>query len=248
MVALCAASALLSLLTMAPPVSNGLARALFRRSEPSHTLRLAARLCLLILLLGFPGWYTFKDTLVELFENTPDMFEQVGLGTGLIGYVILALAAVGFMVRRDLPATLERLGIRPLRGRDWLVIPFGIVALIGVNIGLEELQRVAFPALWESDQRISALIAGQLGIAQIIMLGLSAGIGEEITLRGALQPKLGLLLTSLMFASLHVQYSWYGMGVIFIFGLLLGIIRIRTSTSVAIGVHTLYDVIVIFAT
>jgi len=49
-----------------------------------------------------------------------------------------------------------------------------------------------------------------MGPGLMLLLGLSAGIGEEITLRGALQPKLGLALTSLLFAALHVQYSWYG--------------------------------------
>lgn len=247
MVAIAAASAIVSLLTILPLVSNVLVRILFRGQEPSHALRLAARLCLIGFMLALPGWYAFRDTLAEVLENTPEMFEQVGLGSGLIGYVALALAAVGFMVRRDLPATLERLGIRGLTSRDWLMIPLGVLALIGANVGLEALQRVAFPDLWQSDQRISAALAANLTTMQVLMIGLSAGIGEEITLRGALQPKLGVVLTSLLFAALHVQYSWFGMGVIFLFGIILGIIRIRTNTTVVMAIHTLYDVLVIFS-
>ena len=84
-----------------------------------------------------------------------------------------------------------------------------------------------------------------MGPGQTLLLGLSAGIGEEITLRGALQPKLGIALTSLLFASLHVQYSWFGMLALLFFGLLLGVIRRRTSTTVAIAVHALYDVLAV---
>jgi len=61
-------------------------------------------------------------------------------------------------------------------------------------------------------------------------------------MRGALQPRLGLLLTSLVFAGLHVHYSWFGMATILLLGVLLGLIRNRTSTTVAILVHALYDI------
>jgi membrane protease YdiL (CAAX protease family) len=71
---------------------------------------------------------------------------------------------------------------------------------------------------------------------------LSAGLGEEITLRGALQPRLGILLCSVLFASAHVQYTWFGMATIGLLGLALGGIRARTNTTTAIVVHSLYDV------
>ena len=65
-------------------------------------------------------------------------------------------------------------------------------------------------------------------------------------MRGALQPKLGLVLTSLLFASLHVQYTWFGVLVIFLLGALLGFVRSRTSTSVVMLAHTVFDVIAVF--
>jgi CAAX protease family protein len=67
-------------------------------------------------------------------------------------------------------------------------------------------------------------------------------------MRGALQPRLGLVLTSLLFASLHVQYSWYGMVVIFLLGMVLGTIRRRTSTTAAMAVHVLYDIVAVLTT
>lgn len=241
-IAFAAAAALTSLATLIRPLADSLSRAFFRNQPPSHALRLAARLVLMGLLLAVPGWYAFRDTFEQMLTSGTSLFEQGFIGAGLPGYVVLAFASVGFMVRRDMPDTLERLGLRPLRPGDWAIVPLGVIALFGLNLALEAVQRTWFPDMWLSDQRVSQMIAAELGFAQILMLGLSAGIGEEITLRGALQPRLGVVLTSLLFAALHVQYSWFGMGVIFCFGLLLGLIRVRTSTTVVMAIHTLYDI------
>lgn len=244
-IAFSAAAALMSLATLLRPVSDSITRLLFRGGQPSHALRLTSRLVLMGLMLAFPGWYAFRDTFEEMLASGTSLFEQGFIGSGLLGYVVLAFAAVGFMVRRGAPDTLERLGLRPLRPGDWAVVPLGVIALFGLNLALEALQRTWFTDMWLSDQRVSQMIAAELGPAQILLLGLSAGIGEEITLRGALQPRLGVVLTSLLFAALHVQYSWFGMGVIFCFGLLLGYMRVWTSTTVVMAVHTLYDIVAV---
>jgi hypothetical protein len=240
-VAVAAASALACLLTMLRPIADALSLAMFPNEPPSHALRLAARIVVMGLMLAFPGWYAFRDMFEQMLTSS-SLFDQGFIGSGLLGYVVLALASVGFMVRRDLSATLERLGLRPLASSDYAVIPLGVLLLFGLNLALETVQRTWFTDMWLSDQRVSQLIAAQLGLTQILMLGLSAGVGEEITLRGALQPRLGIWLTSLLFAALHIQYSWFGMGVIFCFGMLLGFIRMRTSTSVVMAIHTLYDI------
>jgi membrane protease YdiL (CAAX protease family) len=183
-----------------------------------------------------------------LTGDSQDLMDQLPLGGGLIGYVLLALAAVGFLVRRDLRATLERLGIGSLTPRHAGTVILGVVALLLLNYGADLLERRALPDLWQQDQDFNEALAGGLTTVEAVMLGISAGVGEEITMRGALQPRLGLTLTSLLFASLHVQYSWFGMAVIFVLGLILGVIRQRTNTSVAIAIHVLYDIVAVLAT
>jgi membrane protease YdiL (CAAX protease family) len=42
-----------------------------------------------------------------------------------------------------------------------------------------------------------------------------------------------------------VQYSWYGMLSILVFGLILGVIRRRSSTTAAILVHALHNLIAV---
>jgi membrane protease YdiL (CAAX protease family) len=220
---------------------------LFPAFEPSNTLRLTAVITTLTLLLTFPAWFAFRVLMETLIDDPSELLERVSLGGELIGYAVLALAAVGFMVRRDLRASLDRLGIRSVPAGHLMMIALGVIALFALNTGAEWLQRLFFPDLWERDQRFNEALAATLSPARVLMLGLSAGIGEEITLRGALQPKLGLFMTSLLFACLHVQYSWFGMLVIFALGLVLGTIRMKGSTSVAIAVHAAYDVLAVLS-
>jgi glycosyltransferase involved in cell wall biosynthesis len=239
------ASAAACLATGLRPVADGLARMLLRADPPSHILRLSARLILAGLLLAVPGWFALRDVLTDESQN---LMEQLSIGTGLLGYVLLALAAVGFMVRRDLRATLDRLGLKALTLRHGGTIVFGVVGLLLLNQGADSLQKLAFPQLWQRDQDFNEALAGGLSGLQAVALGMSAGIGEEITMRGALQPRLGLVLTSMLFASLHIQYSWYGMAVIFVLGLVLGVIRQRSSTTAAMAVHVLYDIVAVLTT
>jgi hypothetical protein len=241
-VALCVASAIVIFLTAWRPVSNHLVGMFFRPHLPSHTLRLAARLILTALLFAVPGTLVVHHMFETLFEDVESLLEGSGLGSGLIGYVLVAFAAVGLLLRRTFVATMARLGLSPLTRSQLVVLVVGVIVLYGLNTAADWIQREFFRELWESDQRVNESIIARLGPGEIVLLGLSAGVGEEITLRGALQPKLGLFWTALVFAGLHVQYSWFGIIVIFLLGLILGLIRRHTSTTVAIGTHMLYDI------
>jgi hypothetical protein len=237
--------ALASLATLLTPVADRLVRLLFRGSSPSHTLRLTTRIAFAIMCAAPPAWLALRDQLAELLRDPGALVSASKLSGGLVGYVVLAFASVGFMVRRDRRGSLERLGLTALRPAGWLTVVIGVMALWLFNLGVEWLERTAFPALWASDQAFTAALAGAMGPGLMLLLGLSAGIGEEITLRGALQPKLGIALTALLFATLHVQYSWYGMLSILVFGLILGAIRNHGNTTAAILVHALHNLLAV---
>ena len=239
--------ALASLATLRRPVTDRIVRFCFRDAGPGHTIRLSARLVFALLWVALPAWLAFRDQLAGLLQKPGELVSVSRLSGGLVGYVVLAFAAVGYRVRRDGREALERLGLTALRPADVLVVVAGIAALWLFNVGSEWLEQRAFPALWASDQGFTSALVGAMGPGLMLLLSLSAGIGEEITLRGALQPKLGIVLTSLLFAALHVQYSWYGMLSILGFGLLLGAIRLRSGTTAAILVHTLHDLLAVAA-
>jgi hypothetical protein len=228
------------------PVANVIAQLLFQVERPSHTLRLGARITLVILALALPGWYALRTIFDQLFDPSTPLLDRASLEGQLIGYILLALAAVGFLIRRDWRSTLERLGLTSLNVSHLAVVAIGVVALYGINAVADWVMQTSFHDLWEADHQVNEAIASGLSPVRIAVLGLSAGIGEEITLRGALQPKLGLVMTSLLFASLHLQYSWFGMAVIFLLGMLLGIIRMKTNTTAVMAVHAIYDVVALF--
>jgi len=231
--------------TLLPSVADRIVRLSFRGAHPNHTLRLTASLAFAILWVALPAWLTFRDQLADLLRDPGALVSASKLSGGLVGYVVLAFASIGFLVRRDWRGSLARLGLTALRPAGWLTVIAGVVALWLFNLGSEALEQSVFPALWASDQAFTAALAGVMGPGLMLLLSLSAGIGEEITLRGALQPKLGIALTSLLFAALHVQYSWYGMLSILVFGLLLGVIRKRSSTTTAILVHALHNLLAV---
>ena len=237
--------AVLCLLTALHPLSDGLASAVFRTLRPTHVLRLGSRVVLMVLLFVVPGWAAFPDLLDVIATRRAPLLGTGQLLASLVGLTMLALGGVGFLVRRDVRETLERLGLQAPRLSHYGVMVLGIAALYGLNLGIEAIQRQWFPDLWAHDQRISHLLAGGLGLGGGLLLGASAGVGEELAMRGALQPRLGLIFTSFVFAMLHVHYSWLGIFTIFMLGMLLGVIRQRTSTTVAILVHALYDILAV---
>jgi membrane protease YdiL (CAAX protease family) len=241
------AGSVLMVATTARPVADALVLALFRERPSTHGLRLAARLTAFCFLLAVPGAFIAPSLLADP-KTLSGLVDEASSSQSVLGYVLLAAASVGFLVRRDLRETLARLGIGRLASRDVTLIVLGVPALLLINAGGEWIQQRVFPDLWAMDQLASRAIASGLSQRGMLVVGLSAGIGEEITLRGALQPKLGLVTTSLLFAVLHVQYSWFGIAMIFGFGLILGTIRNRSNTTVAILVHALYDVVALVAT
>jgi hypothetical protein len=180
-------------------------------------------------------------------ESPVPLASPGALVSQLLGEIAVALAGVGWLVRRRWRETLERLGLGAVRPAHAGIIVAGLAGAIGINAAMESLQHAAFPALWQQDQEVTRLIAGKMPVWTMLLLGLSAGFGEEVTLRGALQPRLGIVLTALFFACGHVQYSWWGMLTIGLLGAMLGLVRRQANTTAAIVVHGLYDIFAVFS-
>lgn len=187
---------------------------------------------------------------LSLAEDTPGLAEI--LSTPIL-YLSVAFLGVGLLVRRDFPAALRRLGLRLPTGSDWrggLIYGFGLYGLqvvIGIIWAL-----LADPETFAQQnaaaEQIFAAYSGSIFLG--LLLALSAGFGEEILFRGALQPVFGILLTSLFFMLLHSQYTFTPAAIIiFLVSAGFGRLRARESTSAAIIAHILYNFIpfVIFA-
>jgi membrane protease YdiL (CAAX protease family) len=238
----CVAAGAVCLLNAIPAVNHMLARTFVRGGWIGHTARLTASIALVLLLLPVPFQLLLDDLMSAARSSGKPLAEVGGLVGQLVGEVAFALAAVGLWVGRDLRAVRERLGLGGMSARHWGIAVLGLGAVLGANSGMEWVERTHFHALWLQDQDMVRLMAADLSLAATLVLGVSAGIGEEVLVRGALQPRMGLLWASLLFAAAHVQYTWFGMLTIALLGLVLGVVRIRANTTTAIVVHALYDI------
>ncbi|HEY6194819.1 MAG TPA: CPBP family intramembrane glutamic endopeptidase [Candidatus Eisenbacteria bacterium] len=237
----CIAATAVCVLSAFPPFARALARTFVSGSRPGHTDRLTASVALVLLLVPVP-FQLLSEELMGIAKGSGRPLADVGsLVTQLLGEVVFALSAVGLWVGRDLRAVRERLGLGGMGAQHLFVAVAGFAAVSGLNLGMEWIERTQLHALWLRDQDIVRLIAGDMSVAAAVVLGISAGVGEEILVRGALQPRVGLVWASLLFAAAHVQYTWFGMLTIVLLGVTLGLVRKCSNTTTAIVVHMLYD-------
>lgn len=171
---------------------------------------------------------------------------------GLVWMVPSAFVAVGWGVRRRLGDAARRLGlVWPTRRQviGGLIAAVALVAAAGV---LDS----AIAGVWQAmgwpttnGEAFEKLIGFAFTPIGAVVVGVTAGLGEELAVRGVLQPRLGILLSNLFFMSLHaLQYNWDGLVAVFVVGLILGLIRRRTNTTTSAIVHGTYDFLLVMGT
>lgn len=171
---------------------------------------------------------------------------------GLFWLVPAAILAVGYPLVRGWRAALLRLGfVRPTRGEIVLALAAGVALVLiflVVDHGISALwQALGWPTTdAESFEELLAYAINPLGA---LVIGVTAGLGEELAIRGVLQPRLGMLVSNLFFTSLHAfQYNFDALLSVFMLGLIFGLIRRRTNTTTSAVVHGFYDFLLIMLT
>jgi membrane protease YdiL (CAAX protease family) len=235
-------TSILAFLPLVPAVRRWLARLLpIDPRSIVHTTALVFAIYLVGLSLG-------QMTLIGDLENLIDSelaLTYVDVLLAGLPLVLFALAGVGLLIRRDGQGTLQRLDLlRPTRKQ--LLVAVGVTGLLlafdfGVNLAWERFD----PAGYDLLDRVTNNIFGNLmTLSGAVILGLSAGISEELLFRGAVQPRLGILLASILFTIGHLQY---GLTVatleILVIGLILGLMRKWTHTTICILIHASYNTV-----
>ncbi len=224
------------------PARRGLARLLpaLDPESPVHTLALAA----VGYLLGNAAISLAPGALEMLAEAEfeamlPDVLAQQAV------FMLAAALGVGWLTRRDSAATRDRLGLaRPTArqlasGATWMlffVFLQGCISSVWVLVDSSQAEQLS---------GINEALLGNFDtVWEWFLLAAAAGLGEELLFRGALQPIFGILPTALIFAVSHVQYGLTPATVaIFLLAVILGIIRKRSNTTVAVLVHAGYNFI-----
>ena len=227
-----------------PQVRRQLAR--FLPIDPLHPLHTTALALALALIFNHFSVY------LALQNPSPQASDPVHFYDQLINFTLmvgLAVFGVGTFTRRPLASLWPRLGLRrPNRFQIFFAVgagsAFQLVALIAYA-----LSHLLTPALAQSvDQNSQALLDPILSATfffipvGILFLALSAAFGEEALFRGALQPRLGLLVAALLFTAFHDQYGFsFDLALIFLLALVLGWLRNSMNLWACIVAHFWYD-------
>lgn len=154
-------------------------------------------------------------------------------------YVLVALSGCGIFVRKNFKEIIQYLGLKKPSLREIFI---GISVSIGL-IFLSSIIELIFQILFNQPQESEEWIKNLITLPNIFIIGIGAGISEEILFRGAMQPKFGILFTSILFALGHVQYTFFGIFILFIISIILGYLRRLTNTTTTIITHSFYDII-----
>ncbi len=165
----------------------------------------------------------------------------------LLFIIYASFLVVGLFVRRNFAQSLERLAfVRPTARQ--VLFALGMAVVLVVVFGLVDR---AIAAIWGAlgwpmtdEAAYRQLFSGMLTPVGAVTAAVSAGVGEELAVRGVLQPVFGMILPSLLFAALHAwQYSWDGLVSVFLAGLVFAWIRRRANTTTSAITHAVYDLI-----
>lgn len=224
------------------PVRRALARVLreLDPDSPVHTLALAM------------AGYLMSNALFSLEPGALESLVEGGLEANLIDvlaqqllFVLAAFFGAGLLTRRPVTALNERLGLRRPTARQLVIGGGWVIFLVLLQSCIGLFWFLIDPAQsGELDGINQSLLGGFDTVWEWFLLAAASGLGEELLFRGALQPVFGILPTSLIFAVSHVQYGFSPATLaILLLSVVLGIIRKRHNTTMAILVHAGYNFI-----
>lgn len=209
--------------------------------SPVHSLALV----LATLLLGTQvTTLAFTDTLATSQAQPPLALWDLVLDE--TPFLILGAAGVGIFMRRRIAAAATRLG---LVVPAWWHIALALAAagaFFAFGQQMNTLGRTLTPGVADRVNATTQHVFGQLGgPVGIVALAVLPGICEEVLFRGALQPRIGLVATAVLFTSIHTEY---GLSLdtlsVLVIALGLGLIRRYTNTTASATCHVTYNLLV----
>lgn len=200
----------------------------------------------LSIVLAFVGFFIFQYA----FNPEPDDPGEISIAyllSQFIFMIALAFVLVGAGQWRSFKGAVDRLGLKRLNPRQVgvaLLAVLGAFLVMGIGGALTAWLQPDFNN--EIQQTTDEITKNVSSIAGAVFFGLGAGASEETLLRGAVQPRYGIWITSLLFALLHSQYGIsFVLGGVFCMGLVLGFLRNRINTTAAILTHAVFNTIVV---
>lgn len=235
---------IIALILFIPIVRKGIARLI--PIQPFNRIHTITLVLSILIIIQLTSTFAIGLELLSSIEANTNVWSLIAqLWSQDIMFFVIACLGVGFLTRRNLKETFARLGLEKL---TWKQFIFGCLIAIGLVITAYLLEVLFASTPFGTDENVQEYTNKLIGplfktIPGILTLGLAAAIGEEALFRGAMQPRFGLLLTSLLFALVHSNYGLsLSTAIVFGVGLVLGIIRIRYSTTLAMLIHATYNI------
>jgi uncharacterized protein len=191
--------------------------------------------------------------LFDQLPNVESIFPAGRLSPGAVltsqlPFVGVAILGVGLGVRRNPRETLDRLGYGPVSVRQVGIVALFVGAALALSLAADSLFARLQPDLHRQVGEISESLFNPAGLSAAeavlfaLLVGVGAGLGEETLFRGAVQPKLGIAATSVLFASMHVQYGpSLLLGYVLLLSVGLGVLRERINTTASFLAHAGYN-------
>lgn len=148
----------------------------------------------------------------------------------------------------------QRLADLFFEGYNFLIqIALGLISgLIFGFAGLGLIRLPTFKKILNEYAIIRQVKQMNLSVNEIVYVSLVAGISEEILFRGAIQPVIGIWLTSLLFIGIHGYIRFKSVShilyTLFTFALstMLGALFMYFGLISAMAAHFIYDVVVLY--
>lgn len=211
--------------------------------DPVHVMALV----LSPLLLGTQVTFiVFTDVLAA--NNAQPPLTVLDLFQDELPFLVVALAGVGIVMRRNWSGVARRLG---LVVPAWWHVTLALAAagvFLAFGAQMDVFSHQLTPDIAHRVDATTQHVFGQLNNPiDIVALALIPGLCEEILFRGALQPRIGIVATALLFAAIHTEY---GMSLdtvaIFLIAIGLGLIRKYANTTASCTCHVTYNLLVGF--
>ena len=209
--------------------------------NPVHTMALILATALLGVNVSL---LVFTDVLAAASAQPPltvlDLFEEQ------LPAFIAGVVGVGIFIRRDAAPGASRLGV--VRPAWWHIVL--ALACTGVFVGIAQalgtLGEMLTPTVANHVETTTDHLFGQLvsNPAGVVAIALIPAVCEEVLFRGAIQPRLGVIVTAMLFTSIHTQYALsFDTLAIFVFALGLGLLRKYTNTTASFISHSTYNLL-----
>jgi membrane protease YdiL (CAAX protease family) len=194
-------------------------------------------------LLAWPLLNLFWVGGIQGLQETAETVPLWIIALQALVFCLFAFVGVGLFTRRSWKLTLVRLGLARIPRRSLMVAAASVTGLLMVNLTVSIIWILVNPEQVEAIGQISEVLLGGVdSFGSIFLVAICSSVSEELLFRGAMQPRFGILFTSILFAFTHLQYAISPATLlILIIGIVLGVLRRRFGTWTAIFTHFGYN-------